>query len=147
MCVCACTYHYGRVSAGADGSGGERVEGGTGGELFGAEVVGAVAQTAADGTALVPTEEREMLRLFHISFFLSKQIKLRKSDQLKLANCHIWDVHFVLWIYMTICTHFISCCVYEDRGLAFFLSIKPIGQSELRGGVDIMRSSLLSETG
>lgn len=52
-----CTYHYGRVSAGADGSGGQRVEGGTGVELFGAQVVRAVAQTTADGTALVPTVE------------------------------------------------------------------------------------------
>lgn len=49
------TYHDGRVSAGADGGGGEGVERGTGVELLGAEVVRAVAQTAADGAALVPT--------------------------------------------------------------------------------------------
>lgn len=54
-----CTYHYGRVPAGADGSGGERVEGGAGVEFLGAQVVRAVAQTAADGTALVPAEEEK----------------------------------------------------------------------------------------
>lgn len=54
-----CTYHDGRVSAGADGSGRERVEGGAGVEFFGAQVVRAVAQTAADGAALVPTEEEK----------------------------------------------------------------------------------------
>ena len=62
MCVCVCvvyalvhlTYHYGWVPAGADGSGGKRVEGGTGVELFGAQVVWAVTEAAADGAALIP---------------------------------------------------------------------------------------------
>lgn len=53
MCI---TYHYGWVSAGADGSGRKGVEGGTRVELFRAEVVRAVTQTAADGTALIPTK-------------------------------------------------------------------------------------------
>lgn len=56
MLTCAYTYHYGWVSAGADGSGGKGVESGTRVELFRAEVVWAVAQTTADGTALIPTK-------------------------------------------------------------------------------------------
>lgn len=63
-------YHYGRVSAGADGSGGEGVERRTCIELFRAEVVRAVAQTAADGAALVPTEEKghtEMVQTLFVS--------------------------------------------------------------------------------
>lgn len=55
MCAHVCeTHHNGRVPAGADGRGGKGVEGGTGVELFGAEVVGTVAQAAADGAALIP---------------------------------------------------------------------------------------------
>lgn len=74
MCVwlVCISYHYGRVSAGADGSGGEGVERGTCVELFRAEVVRAVAQTAADGAALVPTEgdkgKQKWFRLFCFSF-------------------------------------------------------------------------------
>lgn len=30
-------------------------------------------------------------------------------------------------------THLIGRCVLKHRGLGFFLSIKPIGQSEIRG--------------
>lgn len=55
MCAHVCeTHHDSGVPAGADGRGGKGVEGGTGVELFGAEVVGAVAQAAADGAALIP---------------------------------------------------------------------------------------------
>lgn len=55
VCAHVCeTHHDGGVPAGADGCGGKGVEGGTGVELFGAEVVGAVAQAAADGAALIP---------------------------------------------------------------------------------------------
>lgn len=53
MCI---TYHYGWVSARSDGSGGKRVESGTGVELLGAEVVGAITQTTADRAALIPAE-------------------------------------------------------------------------------------------
>lgn len=49
-----CAHHDSGVPAGADGSGGQGVEVGAGVELLGAEVVRAVAQTAADGAALVP---------------------------------------------------------------------------------------------
>lgn len=67
------TYHYGRVSAGADGSGGEGVERRTCVELFRAEVVRAVAQTAADGAALIPTEEdkdtQKWFRFFLFQFW------------------------------------------------------------------------------
>lgn len=55
------THHNGGVPAGADGRGRQRVEGGTSVELLGAEVVGAVTQTAADGAALVPAaRDRKM---------------------------------------------------------------------------------------
>lgn len=70
MCI---AYHYGRVSAGADGCGGEGVERRTCVELFRAEVVRAVAQTAADGAALVPTEEdkgkQKWFRFFLFQFW------------------------------------------------------------------------------
>lgn len=66
MCI---AYHYGRVSAGADGSGGEGVERWTRVELFRAEVVRAVAQTAADGAALVPTEgDKDTQKWFRFFF-------------------------------------------------------------------------------
>lgn len=56
MLMCAPgTYHYGRVPAGADGSGREGVQSWTRVELFRAQVVRAVTQTAADRAALVPT--------------------------------------------------------------------------------------------
>lgn len=51
------TYHNAGVSAGANRSGREGVESGTGVELFRAQVVWTVTQSTADGTALIPTKK------------------------------------------------------------------------------------------